>query len=83
MKSYDVQIRVRFKEGILDPQAVAIETALKRLSFDTVETVECDKLYAVKVKAQDEGEALKLGRQMANKLLANVVMENFEVEVGA
>ena len=83
MKSYDVRIRVRFKDGILDPQAVAIETALKRLSFDSVENVECDKLYAVKVKAEDEADAAKLGRQMADKLLVNVVMENFEVEVGA
>ena len=81
MSTFKVQIRVRFKDGILDPQAVAIKSALEKLEFDAIENIECDKLYAVEVKANDKEEAAKLGRDMANKLLANVVMENFEVEV--
>ncbi|MBN8555560.1 MAG: phosphoribosylformylglycinamidine synthase subunit PurS [Deltaproteobacteria bacterium] len=81
MKNFQIQIRVRFKEGILDPQSQAIEAALQKLQFKSVEKVACDKLFMIDLKAEDEGQAVQLGRQMANQLLANVVMENFEVEL--
>lgn len=81
MKDFQIQIRVRYKDGILDPQAEAIFSALKKLQFKAVERVECDKVFQIQLKAEDESQAVNLGRQMANQLLANVVMENFEVEV--
>jgi len=81
MKNYSVQIRVRFKDGILDPQSEAIATALKRLNFKSVAGVRVDKIYVVELQAENENQAAQLGREMANKILANVVMENFEVEV--
>jgi phosphoribosylformylglycinamidine synthase len=81
VKAFQLQIRVQYKDGILDPQAEAIQTALKRLEFQSVEEVRCDKVFLVKLRAENETKALDFGRKMANQLLANVVMENFEVEV--
>jgi phosphoribosylformylglycinamidine synthase len=81
MKTYRLQIRIQFKEGILDPQAEALMSALQKLQFKSVETVRCDKLFLISLKAETETQALDLGRRMARDLLANVVMENFEVEV--
>lgn len=81
MKNIQVQIRVRFKNGILDPQSEAIQTALKRLDFKTVENVSCEKVFVISLLAESETHAVSLGREMANKVLANVVMENFDVEV--
>lgn len=80
MKNFQIQIRVRYKDGILDPQAEAIKSALSRLQFKTVEKVDCDKFFVVTLKAEDEAQAIGMGREMATQLLANVVMENFEVE---
>lgn len=81
MKKFSVQVRVRFKEGILDPQSEAITTALRRLDFKSVESARVDKVYVIDLQAENETQAAQMGREMANKLLANVVMENFEVEV--
>jgi len=81
LKSFDLQIRVRFKEGILDPQSEAITTALKRLEFKTIESIQLEKVFVIRVSAESDSQALQMGREMANKLLANVVMENFEVEL--
>ncbi len=81
MKTFQLKVRVRYKDGILDPQAEAIFTALQKLEFRTVERVECDKLFMISLKAEDEAHAISLGRDMAQKLLSSVVMENFEVEV--
>lgn len=81
MKKFQVQIRVQFKDGILDPQAEAIQSALSKLQFKSVEDVRCDKVFLINLMAESETSALDLGRKMANHLLANVVMENFEVEI--
>ena len=79
MSTFQVEIRVRFKDGILDPQSQAIEMALKQLEFKTIRSVRCEKLFVICLEAESEGEASQKGRQMAHKILANVVMENFEV----
>lgn len=79
MKTYVCQIRVRLKEGILDPEAEAIQEALQRLEFHSVEALHLEKVFHVKLKSESAAEAVSLGRQMAQKLLANLVMEDFEV----
>ncbi len=81
MKIFKLQIRIQFKEGILDPQAEAILSALQKLKFKSVEEIRCDKVFLIKLQAETETEALDAGRKMARDLLANIVMENFEVEV--
>ena len=80
MKTFQIRVRVEFKDGILDPQAEAIQSALKKLQFRSVENVRCDRVFQIGLQAESENEAVDLGRKMANQLLANVVMENFEVE---
>lgn len=81
MKTYRVQIQVRYKDGILDPQAEAITTALRKLGFESIKNLSCDKVFVVGIEAASEKAALDLGRQMAQKLLVNLVMENFDVQV--
>lgn len=83
MKTYRVQIRVQLKEGILDPQAETIRSTLNRLEFKSVEDVRVDKVFVVSLKAESETNALDIARKMAKDLLANVVMENFDVSVVA
>jgi phosphoribosylformylglycinamidine synthase PurS subunit len=83
VKTFRIQVRVQFKDGILDPQAEAIQSALIRLQFKSVEDVRCDKVFLISLKAENEADALDHGRKMANQLLANVVMENFEVELSS
>ena len=81
MTTFQLRIRVGFKDGILDPQAEAIVSSLKRLDFKSLESVQVQKLFLVSLSAESESQAVAMGREMAQKLLANVVMENYEVEV--
>lgn len=81
MKTFEVQVRIGFKEGLLDPQAEAILSALHKLNYSQVESLKCEKLFLLSLQAKSESQAVTLGREMANKLLANLVMENFEVEI--
>lgn len=81
MKDFDVCVRIGLKEGILDPQAEAIQAALQRLEFSGVKDFKLRKEFVLKLEAESEAEALERGRAMASKLLANLVMENYEVEL--
>lgn len=83
MKNFNIQVRVRFKEGILDPQAEVILKALQNLDFRSIQSVECEKIFQLRLEAENEGQAIEIGRQSAQKLLANLVMEDFDVEVRA
>jgi phosphoribosylformylglycinamidine synthase subunit PurS len=75
------RIYVTLKGGILDPQGKAIEGALKSLGFDGVESVRQGKIFDVELKASDRAAAEGLLRGACEKLLANQIVENFEVEL--
>jgi phosphoribosylformylglycinamidine synthase PurS subunit len=80
MSVFSLRVHVKFKEGILDPQAEAIQQALESLEFRGVKRVECEKSFLIQIEAADKNEAIGQARKMAQELLANLVMENFEVE---
>jgi phosphoribosylformylglycinamidine synthase len=76
-----VQVTVVPKSGVLDPQGKAIAGALTRLGFPGVDDVRAGKIFRVEVEAKDVAEAKVLAGQMAEKLLCNPVIEEYEAEV--
>ncbi len=76
-----VQVTVVPKSGVLDPQGKAIAGALARLGFPGVGDVRAGKVFRVEVDAKDGAEAKALAAQMAEKLLCNPVIEEYEAEV--
>lgn len=81
MKDFWVQIKVKLKEGILDPEAEAIQRGLGRLDFQQVEQVQRGKIFRLQIKAETGEQAVDQAREMATKLLVNLVMEDFEVRL--
>ena len=75
------KIKITLKRGVLDPQGKAIQGALGALGFVGVEDVrqgkyiELDLAHTDAVKAKADAEA------MCQKLLANTVIENYEIEI--
>jgi phosphoribosylformylglycinamidine synthase len=76
-------VRVLLKSGVLDPQGKAIADALHRLGYAQVSDVRAGKLFRIEVDTSDTKSALEAGRRMAETLLANPVIEQYEVEVEA
>lgn len=76
-----VQVTVVPKSGVLDPQGKAIAGALSRLGFRSVGDVRAGKVFRVEIEAKDAAEAKALAGQMAEKLLCNPVIEEYEAEV--
>ena len=76
------RIKITLKNGILDPQGNAIEGALHTLGFPEVEHVRQGKYIEIDVSEGDRATAKASVEAMCQKLLANTVIENYEIELG-
>jgi phosphoribosylformylglycinamidine synthase len=73
-------VLVRPKQGILDPQGEAVETALEHLGF-AVSAARVGKVVDLELDADDPEQARAQVEKMCEQLLANPLMESFEVEI--
>jgi len=73
-------VLVRPKQGILDPQGEAVESALGHLGF-AVNGARVGKVVDLEVDATDPAEARAQVEKMCEQLLANPLIESYEVEV--
>jgi phosphoribosylformylglycinamidine synthase len=73
-------VLVRPKAGILDPQGEAVETSLRHLGFD-VTTARVGRVVDLEVETDDPAEARAQLQRMCEQLLANPLMESFEIEL--
>ena len=80
---YRAHIRVAPKPTINDPEGDTIASALGRLGFENVQSVRAGKYFDVVVEADDETAAEDSVRQMCEKLLANPVIERYELDIQA
>ena len=76
------KIKVTLKNGVLDPQGKAIEHALGSMGFSGVNGVRQGKFFEVDLAETDKAKAQAALSQMCEKLIANTVIENYEIELG-
>ena len=72
-------IYISLKNGVLDPQGKAIENALGQLGFDGVDNVRQGKMIELELADTDINQARDRLKKMCEKLLANTVIENYEI----
>ncbi|MDE3115460.1 MAG: phosphoribosylformylglycinamidine synthase subunit PurS, partial [Pseudomonadota bacterium] len=75
------RIFVTLKTGVLDPQGKAIGHALEGLGFKGVGEVRQGKLIEIELSETDEARARASVKEMCEKLLANTVIEKYEIEL--
>ena len=76
-----IYVKIMPKEGVLDPQGKAIENSLKRLGFTDVQEARQGKIVELNLDIKNEEDALALTREMSERLLANMVIEDFEISI--
>ncbi len=79
---YTAQVKVMPHKELLDPQGKAVLGGLENLGLADVKDVRVGKHITLQVEAASAAEAQKVAEEAAKKLLANPVMEMFEVVVG-
>jgi phosphoribosylformylglycinamidine synthase len=75
------RITVTLKSGVLDPQGKAIEGALKSLGVNGVASVRQGKVFDIEIEGADHARAEAALKAAAEKLLANTVIENYDVKL--
>ncbi len=75
------RVHVTLKRGVLDPQGEAVRHALASLGFAGVGEVRVGKVIELDLDAADAEAARHQAEAMCRALLANTVIENFEVEI--
>ena len=75
------KIYITLKKDVLDPQGSVIANSLKSLGFNNIEDVRQGKYIEIKLDSENEESANKQINEMCEKLLANLIIEDYKVEI--
>jgi phosphoribosylformylglycinamidine synthase subunit PurS len=75
------RVAIRLKPAILDPQGKTVQQALMQLGYNEVKSVRVGKLIELELDASDPVSARAKVEEFSRKLLANPLMETFEIEL--
>jgi len=78
---FNIQVKVMPLKELLDPQGKAVMTGLGNLGFKNVGNVRIGKNISLEVEASSKEEAKQIAEEASKKLLANPVMEYYEIEI--
>jgi len=78
---YKANITITLRSSILDPQGKASHHALGELGFDAVQSVRIGKFVEMEIDAASEAEAREVAEKSCKELLANAVMEDYQIEL--
>ncbi len=76
-----VVVNVALKSSVLDPQGKAVAHALKALKFDEINDVRIGKRIVLDIEGDDKEQVKKRVEEMCEELLANTVIEDYEIEI--
>jgi phosphoribosylformylglycinamidine synthase subunit PurS len=79
--TYSVHINIMPLKELLDPQGKAVLGGLNNLGLSSVEDVRIGKHITLQVDATSKEEAGKIAEEATKKLLANAVMESYEISI--
>ena len=75
------RVTIMLKDGVLDPQGEAIKQALTSLKYNNVNSVRQGKVIDLELNESSEEAAIDNIQEMCEKLLANTVIENYEIKL--
>jgi phosphoribosylformylglycinamidine synthase len=78
---YKATISITLRPSILDPEGKTVHHALTNLGYDEIDQVRMGKRAEVWIDEETEEEARRVATEACEKLLANPVTENFEIEL--
>ena len=74
-----VKIIVTLKSGVLDPQGKAIKQTLNSMGFGNIKDVRQGKYFEIEIDEKDQKKAEEQVCEMCDKLLANLVIEDYKI----
>ena len=75
------RIHITLKKDVLDPQGKVIANSLSNLGFEGIQSVRQGKYIEIMLDGEDKNSATSKLNEMCEKLLANLVIEDYSVEI--
>ena len=74
-----ISVIITLKKDVLDPQGKVIHQTLDGMGFDNIDEVRQGKYFEINIKETDDKKAKIKVEEMCNKLLANLVIEDYRI----
>ena len=74
-----ISVTVTLKKDVLDPQGKVVQNTLQNFGMDSLKSVRQGKYFEIEMNSSDEKEAEKKVNDMCEKLLANLIIEDYKV----
>lgn len=78
---YDIEIVVKLKPGLLNPEAKTIERSLNLIGYKNVSGFDTKKVFLMKIGAKSAEDAKKQAGEMCRRILTNPVIEDYTIKV--
>ena len=72
-------VTVTLKKDVLDPQGKVVQNTLLNLGMDNLKSIRQGKFFEIEIDEKDEEVAKKKINEMCQKLLANLIIENYKI----
>ena len=72
-------LTVTLKKDVLDPQGKVVENTLKNLGMNDLKSIRQGKYFEIEVDQKDQSKAERQINQMCEKLLVNLIIENYKI----
>ncbi len=74
-------ITVTLKKDVLDPQGKTVQQTLKNLGVNSIQRLRQGKYFEIEIIENDENNAMKIGEDICKKLLANLIIEDYKINI--
>ncbi len=78
---HNIEVIVKLKKGLLNPEAKTIERSLNLLGYKNVSQFDTKRIFLMKVNAPSAEDAKKQADEMCRRILVNPVIEDYEITV--
>ena len=74
-------VTVTLKKDVLDPQGKVVQNTLQTLGMDNLKSIRQGKYFEIELDEKDEQKAKKLIDNLCKKLLVNLIIEDYKIEL--
>ncbi len=72
-------VTVTLKKEVLDPQGKVVQNTLSNIGFNSLKSIRQGKFFEIEINETDQNKAEKIVNEICEKLLVNLIIENFKV----
>jgi phosphoribosylformylglycinamidine synthase subunit PurS len=78
---YQAEIEIMPRKGLLDPQGKAVSLSMKNIGLNAISNARIGKFVTLEIEANTADEAKAMADEASTKLLANLIMESYEITI--